>query len=243
MTNHTHLRRLPLCGTSNTRELGGYPCCGGHTEWGVFLRSDLPENLSEGDVSLLREYGVRSVLDLRRHSERTAQPCALCGTEGFMLHELSINDNIDSIDFEGDVKGSMSGLYIFLLEHSGAAIADIFKFFAQEDGGILFHCAAGKDRTGVIAMLLLKLAGVSDEDVTADYAITDIYKNEPLNTTHNTFTGAPMQEYVLRSKPESMRRTLRHLQEKYGDAESYLLQAGADAQALWEIKRRFVKPL
>ncbi len=237
------LRRLPLDGTQNTRELGGYPCEGGATRYGVFLRSDNPATLTRGDLVYLKSYGITTAVDLRRNTESQRSPSALAGSGRFTSHAISLNDNMHNIDFEGDLPGSMAGLYITLLNQNRAEIAAVFNALAAAKGGVLFHCAVGKDRTGVIAMLLLKCVGVSNNDVIADYAISDIYMRDVYDEQSRVFQTRTVHEYVLRSLPASMQRLLLHLYTEYGSAQEYLLGCGVSADALQQIRRRFVAPL
>lgn len=233
------LRRLPLQGTSNTRDLGGYPCAGGVTRWRAFVRSDRPDSLTAEDLAFLKAYGVANAVDLRGDTECQRRPSRLDEAAGFTLLHVPISDQIHDIDYEGDLPGSMSGLYIELLDNVGADIARVFRFFAGATGGCLFNCTVGKDRTGVVAMLLLSLAGVADADIVADYMMTEVYMR--------SFIGDHMAEqeiplYVLRSKPDSMWRALEHLNGTWGGAEKYLLGVGLSADELATIKARLVEP-
>ena len=236
------LRRLPLAGTDNTRDIGGYPCPGGAVRWGAFVRSDCPEALTEADVDYLRAYGVTDVVDLRREDETKQFPSALAAAPGFALHHISLNNSIHGLDFEGDVPGSMAGLYMLLLDEAQPQIAQVINALANAPGGALFHCAVGKDRTGVIAMLLLKLAGVSDADIIADYAVTDIYMREAYSAQQSVFSQADIPAYILRSRPISMERVLRHLHETYGTAQEYLQKCGLSASALAALGKKLVQP-
>ncbi len=235
------LRRLPLAGTCNTRDLGGYPCEGGSVRFGQFVRSDCPENLTPEDIEYLRAYGVCDVVDLRRADEDVHNPSALRGQAGFTVHGLSVNDTIHGLDFEGDIPGSMSGLYILILDGAQPELLHIMQVMAAAPAGVLFHCAVGKDRTGVVAMLLLKLAGVADADVVADYAVTDIYMNDAYEAQKGVFQ-AELPEYILQSKPVSMQRALRHLREKYGTAAEYLQKIGLSAAEISNLRQKLLLP-
>lgn len=236
------LRRLPLHGTSNTRDLGGYPCAGGSTRWGSFLRSDNPHGLTEEDLRRLRAYGVSDALDLRSDDECALRPTPLVAANGFVSHHVPLLDNAHSTNYEGDLPGSMSGLYISLLDLAGAEMAKIFRVFAEAEGGVFFHCAVGKDRTGVASMLLLKLAGVSDADVVADYAVSEIYMREFIDVTLMAHPVREIPRYVLRSVPESMWRVLEHLHDSFGSAESYLRHIGLTNAQLNAVRTKLVEP-
>lgn len=241
--NRKHLRRLPLEGSPNTRELGGYPCVGGgSTRWGVFLRSSSPHGMTPADLQYVSDYGVTTTVDLRSEEERTANPSRLESDERFAGFHVSMSDQIHSVNFEGDMPGTMSGLYINLLDNSRADIARVVRILAEGEEGCLFHCAVGKDRTGVIAMLLLGLAGVADADIVADYVVTEIYIRELMETSLAAMTERDIPTHVLRSIPESMWRVLQHLHETYGSAREYLLGAGLSGERLDGLCAKLVEP-
>lgn len=241
MQSITPLRRLPLQGTRNTRDLGGYPCEGGVTRWRVFLRSDNPSRLTEADLEYLKAYGVDTAVDLRQAAEGSKFPSRLACAPGFACHQVSVKDDIDNIDYEGDVPGTMSGLYIDLLDNSKAPFARVMRALAAARGGALFHCAVGKDRTGVVAMLLLQLCGVADADIIADYAITDIYMTDIYDQQAVVFDGG-IPDYVLRSVPASMERVLRHLRQVYGGAAPYLARCGLSPAEVQALREKLVQP-
>jgi protein-tyrosine phosphatase len=243
MKMNRQLRRLPLQGTNNTRDLGGYPCPGGATRWGVFLRSDHLGGLTEGDIAFLKAYGLTDVVDLRREDEVLQTPSAHLKSGVFTTHSISMNDtSMHSFDFQGDVPGSMSGLYLMLLDESRPQIAQMMRALAAAGGAALFHCAVGKDRTGMAAALLLKLCGVADADVVADYSLTEIYIREMIEDQRRVFREERIPEYVVRSVPASMLRALRHLNDVYGGARRYLARCGVDGQTLDALVKKLVCP-
>lgn len=237
----TPVRRLLLTGSQNTRDLGGYPCRGGFTRWRRFIRSDNILRLSACEAQYLRAAGLDTVIDLRSRGECENEPCALAALPGFSVSQVSLNDSWDAVDFEGDIPGSMAGLYLHLLELSRARIAKVFGIIAKASGGVLFHCAVGKDRTGVIAMLLLELAGVEQQDIIADYAVSDIYLSDIIRQQQAAF-GSTIPDYTLYSRPASMRRTLEHLCGKYGGAENYLTGCGLSQAELRAVLDKLVQP-
>lgn len=234
------VRRLPLQGTKNTRDIGGYPCAKGTVQWGVFVRSDNPGFLTAKDVEYLRDYGVADVVDLRREEEASNHPSVLVGAEGFTVHPISVSHEHHFNNIEGDVPGSMSGLYIAILEESKAEVAQVMRVFANAPGAVLFHCAVGKDRTGIMAMLLLDLAGVNEADIVADYAVTEIYMREIYEAQREVFLTQEVPDYVLRSRPASMTRVMAHLRDNYGTARGYLQEIGLTAAELERLEARLV---
>ncbi len=173
MTNYI---RLPLKNAYNVRDLGGYPCDGGVTGWRAFIRADGLERLDETDILFLREYGVKTVIDLRSDDELKTAP----DPEG--LRAFTDYFNIPLIpgaaaDITKHVPNTPSGFlsefYLLIFKNGHGALHTVMEAIAgAREGGILFHCAAGKDRTGIIAALLLGLAGVAQADILSNYEIT-----------------------------------------------------------------------
>lgn len=234
------MRRLPLQGAHNTRDLGGYPCQGGVTRWKQFLRSATLAYLTDTDIEMLLEYGLTTVIDLRSVDECAQAPSLLIGRKDICTSIVPLMDELDPSKFEGDVPGSMSGLYISVLDNKMPEMKEIFTLLANAPGTALFHCSAGKDRTGIVAMLLLHLAGVQAEDIVADYAITEIYMQGVIS---RVMDGMEMHQHVLLSRPKSMRRVLQHLQETYGSAEEYLRTIGLNAALLEALRAKLVDPI
>ncbi len=238
MRKYQPMRRLPLQESANTRDLGGYPCKGGTTRWGVFLRSDNLRKPNEQDIQFLQDYGVRTTLDLRTDSEREKYPPYLEKVDAFSHHHISMNDHMHAIDFEGDLPGSMSGLYISLLDDSQDELLQSMQTLAAAEGATLFHCAIGKDRTGVISMLLLDLVGVDDNDIVADYKVTETYLSEWINYVKKE--RMEVSTTAMRSVADSMWRTLEHLRARYQTSEKYLQHIGVTDAEIEQIKTKFV---
>ena len=235
------MKRLPLEGAHNVRDLGGYPCKDGATRFGVFLRSDYPSAKSSNDINTLMAYGISTCIDLRAEDERAKYPPTLQGVENFENFHVSMTDDMNSTNFEGDLPGSMSGLYISLLDNSRGEVCRVMKIIAAAPRGVLYHCAVGKDRTGVISMLLLKLAGVADGDIVADYSVTDIYMREILEAHIKEITDREVPKYLIRSRPDSMWRTLEHFNATYKNIDEYLLGCGVTAAEIEAIRKRFIE--
>jgi len=120
------------------------------------------------------------VIDLRTPSEIRQLPSRLAHVDGIRYENISLmGDDLDEgiaaieINMPGRVESTLGDFYIHMLKHFGHEIGRVFSIMAeQQDGAMLFHCAHGKDRTGLIAALLLKLAGASDADIIENYAIS-----------------------------------------------------------------------
>lgn len=212
-------RRLPLNGTYNTRDLGGYPIQnGGITRYGVFLRSDLGEGMTERDFSLLKEYRVDTVIDLRAPDECEREPDDFAKLSGVRYYNCPFSAG-NRLPVSREDFAVIYGEILSCHED----MRRTFSLLAASEGCALYHCAAGKDRTGVISALLLLLAGVSVSDVLADYQVSYTYIREWVrNWRHENRLG----EFCGTSDMEYMEQTLDRFFAEYGNVETYLSAIG-----------------
>lgn len=235
-----HFSRLDIIITSNTRELGGIPLGDNkHVKWNKVLRSDDISNLSPNDIQRLKEYGITTVIDLRDQEEREKTGYVLTENEEFEKHYISlmITENITKImnimEAETDIR--LSDFYCLLLEDGKSSFNEIFSVFAdQQKTGVLFHCAAGKDRTGVFAALLLNLLGAKDGDIIANYEVTYSYL-----FNDSAFDSSEIPQQFANSNRESMVVLLKKLKKDYVNAYNYLLACGLTEIQLDKIKELF----
>ena len=234
---------LALQGALNVRDLGGYPAAGGAvTRKGAFLRGDGLGSLTAEDCRLLVDYGVTCVVDLRAQRECREQPDAIHGYPGVAYHNVCMLDQLNSRDFADQLPDTMGEVYLSLMDDSGPALAQDMELLAANEGCSLFHCTAGKDRTGVVAMLLLDLAGVPRDVIVADYAVTEVHI-APLTerqTKHLRAMGVPVREHLFRSQPQDISRAYDHLLARYGHAEQYLAHIGCAPQVIEALKRKLL---
>lgn len=234
-------RLLPLEGAHNTRDLGGYPTkTGGKTCPGVFFRGDSTADLTEKDIALLRRHDVRLVIDLRSELETRHAPSRL-QIPNIRYINLPMLDHINSGPMAGAFPASMGEMYEGLLEYSRDDYRQIFTLFAETSGAGLFHCTAGKDRTGVVAMLLLDLAGVPDKWIVEDYVATDAFMRGSFEEQAQVLSrrGIRVPSYALRADKENIVYALACLKTRFGGAENYLLSCGVERSQLEGIRRRF----
>jgi len=227
-------RQLNWPETLNTRELGGYPLAGGgQTRWGVFVRSENPALLTAEGQRALRDYGIRTVIDLRFASELKVNPNPMGGpgvdgADGVDYLNLPLDIDQNLLWQAGDdPAAAMSDLYLRLAETNRGHVAAVLTSIARaRPGGVLFHCHAGKDRTGLIAALLLGGLGVRDEAIIADYAYTTPQLQERRERGLADPSLSVDQEGYYRvlssNLPETMRLTLDALRQKYGGVAAFL---------------------
>ncbi len=234
-----HYVRLPLEGTANTRDLGGYPTKDGHsTKWHVFLRSDDVVDLTARDFQFLNDYGLKTVIDLRSSSELAMRHNPFTQHHEVDYINVSLFENASPQSMADLPKSSLNSMYIEILRHQKNQIKQVMETIAKAKAGtILFHCAAGKDRTGVISMLLLGLAKVPNRDIVSNYEVS--FTN--LKRTAFFHANKTAISNMMLSTNTSMEDTLIYLRENYTNVEKYLLSTGLTQANIDLIKARFIE--
>jgi protein-tyrosine phosphatase len=236
-------------GCLNVRDLGGHPTeDGGTTRPHRVVRSDSVGKLSPAGWDALVAYGIHTVVDLRFDEERAADPPRDVPVE--VVH-VSILGELDSERLaaldrraaeEHDEVASTRLVYLDMLDahperfaRAVAAVAD------APEGGVLVHCQGGKDRTGLVTALLLRLAGVDRETIAADYDAT----TPNLADTHARWIAeAPDDEERARrrrisaSPGPAMLAVLEELERRHGSVSAYLRAGGADEEQLARARAR-----
>ncbi|WP_231402480.1 tyrosine-protein phosphatase [Caenimonas aquaedulcis] len=194
---------------------------------GVLFRSDHLGGLSEGDARQIQALGIRRVLDFRGVDERTSAACSLPGVQ---VHSLAIEPSIVQTLHgllgaghrltEAEVVGHMCDTYRGFIRGSTHRFAEFFGMLLESDEPTVFHCTAGKDRTGVAAALILHSLGVSRDDVMRDYLLT----NERLKPFSITGWVLPshVAQVLYRVQPEFLQAAYDVIDADYGGMDSYL---------------------
>jgi len=245
-------RRLHWDACYNVRDLGGYATSdGGYTRWGAFVRADNMSRLTPTGQSALIEYGVRTIIDLRRAFELTidrnpfATPSEHTRELTYLNLPLGLHADREGIQAvqaagEGD-DASLSALYCQVLDHYWRGIAGIMAAIAEAEGAVLFHCHAGKDRTGLVAALLLALAGVPHVTIAEDYAFSQVCLQPIFDHRLSQEPDPTKRERMARmmgTVPETMLDVLAYLDERHGGAERYLRAAGVAEADLDRLRLR-----
>ena len=234
-----------LEGAHNVRDLGEYPTKnGGATKKGVFFRADSMANLTEGDIAQLRKLGVTLAVDLRSPEEVLKKPSRLTGVEGIRYEKVPMIDDITTEDLQGDRPMPIRELYEKNIDRSQQAFGRVFRLFLEnKEGASLFHCTAGKDRTGMLAMLLLELADVPEEIIIDDYAATEGFMRDIFEQMSEEMLrmGMKVPESTMHSAPENIEAAMEHVRKKYGGARAYLALGGVSSSELDELVSRFAE--
>lgn len=245
------LRSLTWDGCLNVRDLGGHPTeQGGLTRFRRIVRADSVRQLSTAGWSALVEYGIRTVVDLRFRRELEADPQP--ATDLDVIHISLFGDPVEERWAELDALGAAAAhgaeatrlVYLELLdEHRANMAAAVSAVGAAAPGGVVVHCQAGKDRTGLVTALLLRLAGVSGADVAADYALSE--RNlAPLNerwiAEADDEAERTRRRWISSTPEAAMLGVLEELEARYGNVEAYLRGGGASAHDLEAARTRLL---
>lgn len=248
-------RILNLEGAINLRELGGYPTKDGTTiKYNKLLRSGDISNLTNKSLKYLKNYGLKFVLDFR--SENEQQMWSDVNSDFYRVYSDPVypltgnGDKLANAINQGDY--SYLGLIyqsVVLDKHGQTAYKMLFDLMLendQEHQSLLFHCAAGKDRTGIGALLILKALGVDDETITKDYLLTNLmYLNRAeIEKTLNAKTGdADINKMnMTKGDLESITSIFKAIEHYYGSFENYLDKAlGIDHDKLLRLKELYTE--
>ncbi|MDO5086675.1 MAG: tyrosine-protein phosphatase [Comamonadaceae bacterium] len=225
-------RALPLDGASNFRDLGGYPAAGGHrTRWRRLFRADHLGALTPDDAARLRTLGVARTVDFRATPERAARPYALTGVVQHALPiEPAVTRHLQALQRQGRavtpavMASLMQDTYRAFVHDNTAAFAGLFERLMESDDPLVFHCTAGKDRTGLAAALVLLALEVPREVVMQDYLLTNqLYRMPPLQD-HPLLPRAA-QEVLWRVQRGFLQAALDAVDAQPGGADGWLRRA------------------
>jgi protein-tyrosine phosphatase len=236
-------RHLAWDGCFNARDLGGLPLAGGGTtRWRAVVRADALDGLTPAGWDALRAYGVRTVIDLRNDDERGA--CAVGPPPGLTTLHLPLDGTEDREFWDVWDSGPQFGTPLYyrphlerLPERSAAVLAAIAH---ADPGGVVVHCAGGRDRTGQITMLLLALAGVEPDAIAADYALSTERVTARCTALGRPDDG-PLLESFLTERGTSAAAVITETLAKL-DVEATLRTAGLTDTDLAALRRRLTSP-
>lgn len=234
-------RDIVVSGSFNTRDLGGYRTKQGNLAWRKTFRSGNMAHVDQSGIAALKQLGVTRVIDLRSQKERDAEPDPFGSADGIELISISLFDDLNPHQLPQS--NALLDLYIHALETQGPVFVDVLSKIADCSGGALFHCTAGKDRTGLIAALLLSLSGVSHADIVEDYALTADRLGPLLQTIEKTAQAFNLSKSdympMLECNPSTMLRTLDWLDHGFDGAEGYLRSHGLTDDNLRQLRSRW----
>ena len=259
----TDARWIELAGAANVRDLGGLPTDDARqVQADRLIRADNLQGLTDSDVrSLVDDHGVRAVADLRTGAEVdsegpgpmtreplvTVEHLSLFPEAGRNTDAAALDESADIVlpwqnrdrDLSDDSRRGASAVYLGYLDDRADSVIAALRLIAHTAGAALVHCAAGKDRTGVVVAIALAAVGVTREAIVADYALS----GERIEAIFARLSGSRTYRADLvdqdidkhRTRPETMQRLLAGIDERFGGVDDWLRKHGwtdADAAAL-----------
>ena len=222
-------------GCINVRDLGGFRTPAGPTASRVFVRADNARKLTDAGWHAAAEYGIRTVLDLRSEGECAADPPA---REGFVHRRISLFDHFDGdAAYRADLfarVGTLDRTDRYTLSYREALQLDTRRFaeaidvLAEAQGGVLFHCVGGKDRTGLLTAMLLRLVDVPYAEIEDDYVLTEQRaRSSGVEIRHDVTAPRGVLTHVLGE-----------VEQEHGSVAAFLERAGAPERALRRIREK-----
>jgi protein-tyrosine phosphatase len=227
-------------GCCNIRDLGGLPLeDGGETRFGVVIRADDVSLLSEAGWSAVAAYGVRRIVDLRHEDEPYEPPVERVRAP--LLNPGAIRE-VDEllVDIHDSAEWRRRN-YLFFLDRFADRFGRAVSAVAEVEGPVLVHCAGGVDRTGLVAALILRVAGAGIDTISTDYAESEANWAPSVG---QWIAEAPdeaerRKRRLLSTMPaQAMHDVLFDLEREHGSAGEYLLRAGVDAADLERLRER-----
>jgi protein-tyrosine phosphatase len=231
-------RHIQVEGGYNIRDLGGYATRDGRVtrERRLIRAGNLHAITSQGQM-LLMDYGIKTIIDLRHASELQSEPDVFAASEIVRYCHLSYAP--DTFDPQ-PTDLTLGDLYCRSLGTYQTNIAAIIGAIAEAAPGVLYHCAVGKDRTGMISALLLGLAGVPVEVIAEDYAETNRHIVELVERwrkwTLENDGDMTLFERVVSADASTMLATMEVVETEYGGTESYLRSVGVRDEQIGRLR-------
>jgi protein-tyrosine phosphatase len=242
-------RHVELEASFNFRDLGGYATADGNrVRWASLYRSDSLQWLTANDAEVVVSLGLKTILDLRSSFElmNDGKSTHLDATE--FRHTPMFE--FDALPFKlyqpGDPQPETAEFYLNLATSCGPAIANAISIIAEDKHPLVFHCAQGKDRTGILAALVLGALGVPNDTIIADYALSEravdpTFVWADANSSKLAARLATIPSWMLRSSPEFMADFLDGLATRLGSLEAYLASIGIGGAVLAKLRDRLLE--
>jgi protein-tyrosine phosphatase len=240
-------RLITLEGAVNFRDLGGYATVDGNrTRWRLLFRADGLSELSETDFSVMRDLGIRTVVDLRSGHE-VEQSRFDVQAHPVDFHHFPFIDELPHVEEWDRRPGLLGAQYKEMLDDAAPQIIGALEVLAAPEAQpAVFHCTAGKDRTGLLSALVLSLLGVPEETVVADYALSgEAIKRLRAKLIVKYPDGksviAEIDE-VFSAEPANMVELFAYLRERYGSVTEYAARVGVPDSVVARLRESLLEP-
>ena len=245
-------RLLPMDGSYNTRELGGYKTLDGKSvKWGVLFRSDKLSDISEADQNYLVNLGIKKIVDFRSKSEKNEDPDKIPEDIDYVEMPIEVDGamrtKIEAIlkgETDRDVKSFLIDANEEFINNYSHIYSKFLKDLAREQKPTLFHCTAGKDRAGFAAAITLIAIGVSKEDAIEDYMKTNEYTADRIEEMISKIelmslyqTDGELLRPLLGVEREYLEAALKTAEDQYGSIKKYIREGlGISEEEIQKLK-------
>lgn len=219
-------RFIPIKGAWNFRDTGGYITKNGKSiKWKNVYRAGQLSKITEEDISYLKDLGIKTIIDLRTIRELETQPNVVMDNINDI--HMPINDSDyceDNCKTNKNLNEVMKNSYMYMIDKRAEKFGHVLKLFTSEENfPIVFHCMAGKDRTGITALLLYMIAGLDEDTIISDYTLSN-YASSRILDYFETFglDREEMYEYAIADEKWII-DVIDYINEKYNNVEEYLI--------------------
>jgi protein-tyrosine phosphatase len=242
-------RIIELEGAVNFRDLGGYATSDGQrTRWRVLFRADGLSELTEADLAVLRQLGIRTVIDLRTGHELEQSRFDVEAHPVEFHHFPFIKSLSNAGDFDR-TPGFLGAQYQQMLEDAGPQIVGALSALAAPEARpAVFHCTAGKDRTGLLSALVLSLLGVPEDTVVADYALSGAAMARLRAKLVVKYPDGRLlienadSDAIFSADPSHMVALFAHLKDRYGTVGEYASAIGVPDEVVAGLRQAVLEP-
>ena len=230
------MRRFFINKTTNMRDIGGYAIGQNKiVKEGKIIRTDCVTNLNNEEVDKLIEMGFTTIIDLRNDNEMSEKKSVFADHDSFDCKHIELDGKIPNSQEE------VLDSYIKML-NAKEEIKEIFEILANANGGVIYHCSAGKDRTGVVTACILKFLGVDDKDIIVDYLASGVFLRERLTMFANSVKDKDIFQ-IINPNYETMSGLLKYIDNEYGSIVDYLKSCNISEECLDQIKSKYIKEI
>ena len=232
-------REIQLEGAHNVRDLGGVHTSEGRTlKSGKLFRSDALHKLTDNDLNTLNEYEIATIVDLRSSGEVSKTGPARLAERGSRHLHMQVMTGDPQVQNPDQMMRDAQAMYIHMVSESADRYTAVIAALCDpENQPALFHCAAGKDRTGITAALIYSILGVDREMIMADYALTEPNVEKIMA---NVIEAMPELKAMIESRPAGQKRAdentikalLEHLDHEFGGPVDWLRHNGLSDTAM-----------
>ena len=237
-----------FCNTVNMRDVGGYVTNSSeHTLSNLFIRSDYPRSISDSEKQFFLNKNIKTIIDLRDRDTFEEKPNCFKQLPYFNVINIPLKNGDKLFNDEND--------YINMLMEmvkDNDAFYKIFNIFCECKEGVLFHCAEGKERTGIVSALLLDVVDVCFEDILVDYSVSSTYfwkystiikSNESTIAEKIGYSNGVIPECYIYTKPDYIEKFFELFKKLYGSTKEYIISTGITEEQINKLKSKFISKI